>query len=375
MKTRGMIFFMALAALGMVACEKDGMESVTPENQKDLTTVNFAMDASALGHGGVTRAVAPIVYSNAGFSIYAFRLQDGGTDYICNQVIDGSTMEYKTATRSLEGSARLPIGTYRFVAAYGLMNPQHIALPAMLTQTLSDNLGFTHQNTGGAPEIFLADGTTDQLDAYDLGLTSAANRTVSATLKRAVVRIDVMFINASKNGTTYTENAYADGEDVFGGKNLEKVELRLTTLNDKMNFLGTRLGTGTLDANIDIADPNTNKVIGSSTEPSAIGKDGYSNYDAIAEGDIIKGSAHLTGPYVFPGNDATKATGLEIYIKPENEVGRVITIADKLPLERNKVTLVKVYVLEGNVFTTKVGFEVEIETPWNGTNNVNGEVN
>ena len=375
MRMRGMIFLMALAALGMVACEKDGMDTITPDNPKDLTTVNFVMDASALGHNGVTRAVAPSTYANTGFTIYAFRQQDEGPDYICNQIIEGAAMTYDPTGKTLTGSARIPTGTYRFVSSYGLVNPSNVGMPVMVGQTLTDNLGFTHKNTGGTPEIFLSEGKTEDLMTYDLGLTSVANQTVSVALKRAVARIDVMFIKAVKNSSGYTEEAYGSGENVFGGKKLQQVQLRLTGLNDKMNFLGARLGTSTLDADIDIQNPDANKVIGNSTKTSVVGSDGYNSYDAIAEGDIINGAAHLTSPYVFPGNDATETTGLEIYIKPENEIGRTITIADKLPLERNKVTLVKVYVLEGNVFTTKVNFEITVETAWNGTNNATGEVN
>lgn len=372
MRMRRMYFFMVLAVLGMAACEKEDMK-ISPEDQ-NLTTVKFEMDASNLIHGGATRSVQP-VYSNAGFSIYAFRQEDNGNDFICNQIINGSTMTYDVNNKKLIGTARLPIGTYRFISAYGLVNPANIAMPAMVSQVLTDDLGYTHQNTGSAPEIFLGEGVVASLPPYTLGLTSQTNPTVTATLKRAVSRIDILFINATKNGMDYKEQAYPNGENIFGKKDLDTIQLRLTGLNQKMNFLGSRLGTATLDADIEVADLNNAVVIGTNPSQTAVGTEGFVNYDNIQGEDVIYGSAHVAGPYVFPGNDDSKNTGLELYIKPKNSIGRTITIVDKLPLERNKVTLVKIYVLEGNVFTTKVNFEVDIQTEWLGENEVIGEIN
>lgn len=372
MRMRRMYFFMVLAVLGMAACEKEDMK-IAPEDQ-NLTTVKFEMDASNLMHGGATRSVQP-VYSRDGFSIYAFRQEDSGNDFICNQVIDGSSMSYDADNKKLTGTARLPIGTYRFISAYGLANSAHIAMPVMISQTLTDDLGYTHQETGSAPEIFLGEGIVANLPSYTLGLTSSANPVVKATLKRAVSRIDILFINATKNGTTYTEQVYPDGENIFGNKDLEVIQLKLAGLNEKMNFLGNRLGTATINADINVSDLNQAVVIGTNPDQTAVGTDDFVDYDNIQGKDVIYGSAHIAGPYVFPGKDASKNTSLKLYIKPKDSVGRTITIADKLPLERNKVTLVKVYVLEGNVFTTKVNFEVEIQTEWLGENEVVGEVN
>lgn len=372
MRMRRMYFFTVLAVLGMAACEKDDM-NVTSEDQ-NLTTVKFEMDASNLMHGGVTRSVQP-VYSNAGFSIYAFRQQDNGNDFVCNQVIQGSTMTYDAGNKKLSGTARLPIGTYRFVSAYGLENPANVAMPAMLSQTLTDELGCTHQNTGSAPEIFLGEGVVASLPSYTLGVTSQPNPTVTASLKRAVSRIDIMFINATKNGNTYTEQAYAEGENIFGNKKLSTIQLKLTDLNQKMNLLGSRVGNTTLNADINVTDLNNAVVIGTHPTQTTVGTESFVDYDNVQGENVIYGSAHVAGPYVFPGNDAAKNTGLELYIKPADSVGRTITITDKLPLERNKVTLVKIYVLEGNVFTTKVNFEVDIDTKWLGENEVTGEIN
>ena len=43
-------------------------------------------------------------------------------------------------------------------------------------------------------------------------------------------------------------------------------------------------------------------------------------------------------------------------------------------VERNKATLIRIYVLGENVFTTGVDFEVEVDTVWDGSNFVDGEI-
>ena len=53
---------------------------------------------------------------------------------------------------------------------------------------------------------------------------------------------------------------------------------------------------------------------------------------------------------------------------------RTITLKDKIPVERNKATLIRIYVLGDNVFTTGVEFEVEVDTVWDGSNFVDGEI-
>ena len=59
----------------------------------------------------------------------------------------------------------------------------------------------------------------------------------------------------------------------------------------------------------------------------------------------------------------------------QEEVAReVIALQDKIPVERNKATLIRIYVLGENVFTTGVDFEVEVDTVWDGSNFVDGEI-
>ncbi len=120
---------------------------------------------------------------------------------------------------------------------------------------------------------------------------------------------------------------------------------------------------------------------------TAIGKGSYLSYDNISSNDLIFGGAHIFGNYLFPNSTADKTTSLEIYIEPEGGIGRTINVSydndHKLPIERNKVTIVKIYVLDSDpdnpnpptVFDTTVNFEVEIETVWNGSNEVTGEIN
>lgn len=378
MKTKRFNLLMALAVLILTACSKEDLKQGPGDGGEGLSTVNFVMDASSMGKGMISRSVTP-TYVKDNFAIYAYKQEEGGTAYVCNKVIEGKIFTYDPQTQRLSGSVQLPIGTYKFVPSYGLTAAGNYSLPTILNSPLNNDQVVTHVNTGALPEIFLETGTgVDDLKSYVLGTTSTANETVKSTLKRAVSRIDVMFIKATKNGNDYTEIPYEAGEDVFGGAPLETIELRLKGLNDQMTFLGNRYGTGVIDANIELLNQANVITMGNGTE-TTVGAPGFNDYDNIQKGNIINGSAHVAGAYVIPGADNSKTVSLEVYVKPTNGTARTITItkdADtKLPLERNKVTLVKIYVLEGNVFTTKVNFAVDIDTKWLGSNQVSGEVN
>lgn len=382
MKTRRLSLLMIpVLFFGLAACEKDGLKDM-PDEKPDVENANvrFEMDASALGFGGTTRAIIP-TYGKTDFNIYAYKLNDAGNDYVCNMVIEGDSLEYSVADKKLTGSFRLPIGKYRFIPSYGLKTPHNFTIPTVMDASIkgTDQV-LTHQNTGPLPEIFMTDkASMDALKEYELGLVSESAKTVSDTLKRAVSRIDVIFIKAQKEADgSYTELPYAEGENIFGGPMPKTIMLKLEGLNETMNFIGQRTGTGMINADFNLLDRAGAITMGNSAQQTKIGKD-YANYDNVQKEDIINGSAHVCGAYVVPGLDATKTASLKLYLEPQSGTPREITITTgedtKLPLERNKVTLVKVYVLEGNVFTTKVNFGVSIDTDWLSGHEVIGEVN
>lgn len=379
MKTSRTIFFMALVGLLMTACQSDD-EQVSSVNSQDQTAVNFELDASAIKYDVINNSglkYSP-TYSKDGFSVYAFKRVVGGTNYVYEKTISLSKMNY--ANNKLTGSDILSIGTYKFISAYGVNQTGILTIPTWTGKTITDGFAMDYNGTGALGEIFLQDTDAASLTSYELGLTSDANPTVTATLKRAVSRVDIMFFKGKKENGSYTEVPYTAGKNVFGQKTLETLQLRYTDLNTRMDFFGNLLTATPIAANINLSD-FTNKVTIGNATATIIGDDDYTRYDNVDAADLINGAAHVFGNYVIPNADATETAGLEIYIKPVNGEGRVISLTDKLPMERNKVTLVKIYVLdnggpeEPNVFTTNVNFVVEIETVWDGSNEVTGEIN
>lgn len=377
MKTSRAIILTALMGLFMTSCQNE--DQAPSVNSQEQTAVKFELDASAIkydvNNSGLKYSPA---YSRDGFRIFAFKRVVGGTDYVYEKTISLTNMSY--SNNKLVGSDILSIGTYKFLSAYGVNQPGVLTLPAWSGKNLTDNFAIEYNGTAGLNEIFLQDTDAASLTSYDLGLTSDANPTVTATLKRAVSRVDIMFFKGKKENGGYTELAYTSGNDVFGKKTLETLQLRYKDLNPKIDFFGNLIATPMINANINLSNFTNTVTIGNALA-TIVGDTDYTKYDNVESADLINGAAHVFGNYVIPNADATKTASLEIYIKPTNGEGRVITLAEKLPMEKNKVTLVKIYVLdnggpeEPNVFTTNVNFEVEIETVWDGSNEVTGEVN
>ena len=95
---------------------------------------------------------------------------------------------------------------------------------------------------------------------------------------------------------------------------------------------------------------------------------------AMTVADIVAGSAHLKGTYLIPNADNAATTGFSMQLTSGEGSARTIALQDKIPVERNKATLIRIYVLGENVFTTGVDFEVEVDTVWDGSNFVDGEI-
>ncbi|MDU1891666.1 MAG: hypothetical protein E6767_13340 [Dysgonomonas sp.] len=405
MKTSLAIFFMVFVGLLMTACQSDNDELGVAANDdlEGKTSVQFELDASAIGYNVSTKAATQFspTYTKDGFSIYAFRQVVGGTDYVYQKTINLANLNYSAATKKLTGSDLLPIGVYKFFPAYGLANQSSLlTIPTWSTQTLSNDFTIGYSGTKGLTEIFLpiSTGNVNALTSYEMGLTNATNPTVQASLQRAVSRVDIMFVKAKKSTgeggeTIYTETAYPTGKDVFGNATIKTLQLRYKGLNNLMSFFGSNLTTSAFNTNINLDNLNNIILKGEHPTETSIGKSSYLSFDNISSNDLIYGGAHIFGNYLLPNNTADKTTSLEIYIEPEAGLGRTINVsyddAHKLPIERNKVTIVKIYVLDDDdtdpedpdkpepptVFTTKVNFEVEIETVWAGSNEVTGEIN
>ena len=209
----------------------------------------------------------------------------------------------------------------------------------------------------------------DAVPSHTISL-DGPKQTVSTTLRRAVSRVDVLFIRAEKDAATgvYTEKA---GGDVFGPEKLAGVKLAYTGANSRLGLSGEKVSgltdvSHTIDTPADVVTMGTGKS-------TVVGADKY-DFENVQPADIISGSAHLKGTYLIPNPDNTATTGFSMQLTSGEGSARTIALRDKIPVERNKATLIRIYVLGENVFTTGVDFEVEVDTVWDGSNFVDGEI-
>ncbi|GEM_PF-190039 len=361
------VFFTGIICSLLISCNGDD-DLGTQVEKKDLATVSFEVDASMLNLGVISKTITPF-YTSDGFSIYAFKQSENGIDYEFSQMLNLSNAVYIPETKTLTGTATLEVGNYKFIPAYGLKNPQNLTLPIATGRSLSDDLSLVHSPTGNygnnLPEVFLMtqDGATarmDDIQPYSVNMLGSLNQSVRLTVSRAVSRVDVMFIKAIKNSNnTYTEIQSAP-QDVFGNLGLGKMEMRFTGLNQNMNLLGVKQA-GVFNSTINAQNIGLNGdavTMGTRNGASIIGAEDYFRFDSVQTNDVIRGSAHVFGSYLIPNNDDQRTVGLQLYVEPQNKItnsrSRTINIAlgneRLIPLERNKVTLIKVYVLRDHLF-------------------------
>jgi len=379
MKTREMFFSILMAGTLFTACQED-VDQPAPEISSGEQTVQFDIDASAIKHEVKSlslRALNP-TYTREAFSIYAFKKESNSNNYIYQKTINLSGFTYDPNVKKLTGKDQLPIGTYKFLPAYGLVNqPALLTIPTWADQFLTDNLDITYNGATGLSEVFLQTGNVNSITSYDLN--PDISQTVTATLRRAVSRVDIMFIKGIKNGDgSYTELPYPAGEDVFGGKTLEGLNLTFTNLNNKVNFFGLNYTTQPIASSVvALSNFNASNLVMGTANNTRVGTGSFNDYDNIVNTDVIYGAAHIAGPFLFPNNTDAKTVGLNIEVNLSGGINRNILVDvdanHKLPLERNKVTIVKIYVLEGNVGTAEINFEVEIITAWDGYHVIEGE--
>ena len=363
----------------LAACSDDATvdNTLLPDNS-ETTTVKFEMNANTGNYySPLSRSVNPAAITKDNFRIMAFKKTPAGEGYFYAQDIPTAGMNYENNV--LSGTVRLPIGEYKFVSTYGLAKDGGFALPSLtpVTTELTDDLNISHGTVDGSSVFFLEKGTIEALHSYTLGINPTANESVSASLSRAVSRVDIMFIQAKKNDDgTYTE--VSDSADVFGVSQLADIEMQFTGLNRNVNLLGTKTTTdeGSLfNENFTVPDLGNTVTRGTSTDDTKVGTTGFLNYDNIKTDDIKTGSAHVHGAYLLPYDEAINTTNLTLVLTNGLGDKRTIVAPKNLPLERNKVTLVKIYVLSGTVFNTDVKFNVTIDTAWLEANSVDGEIN
>lgn len=152
------------------------------------------------------------VYDIGGFRILAFR--NTGSDYVYMQDVPLGAMSFDGS--ALSGTVQFPAGDYKFLPSYGLAAPGNYTWPALTDAVLSDALCVTHTQES-FPAAFMLNAPLDAVPSCTVSL-DGPKQTVSATLRRAVSRVDVLFIRAEKDAATgvYTEKP---GDDTSAPKN------------------------------------------------------------------------------------------------------------------------------------------------------------
>ncbi len=332
----------------------------------------------------LSRSFAPEI-SKANFRILAFKKNSDGA-YVYTQ--DVPTENMQLADNVLSGRAVLPVGEYKFIPTYGAIRTPAFSWPALGAETtlLTDTLGFVHAAVDGTSVMFLETRHFNDLPSYAVGLTAATTDNVYSTVKRAVARVDLLFLHVKKNADgSYTE--VSRGTDVFGGSLPQNVEMRFRDLNRKISLTGENTSGekpfSTFDAVYTVKDMPRAVTIGKGAA-TLLGTEKFINYDYVTPADLRTGAAHVQGAYVLPYPKSILQTALTIILTNSSGKQRTIEVPAKLPLERNKVTLVKIYLLVGDgggdeggnvdpggdeggeVFDANVHFAVTVDTHWDG---------
>lgn len=372
------INLLSVALALLVSCsDDDTADRAFQPDDSNTTLVKFEMNANT-GHypSPSTRGITLDPIKKENFRILAFKKSADGNKYLYLQEVPTDQMEMKE--KLLSGTARLPIGEYKFVTTYGLAKGGGFALPDLVPMTteLTDDLSITHESVDGSSVIFLQQGELGALQSYKLGFQPENAETVSASLTRAVARVDVLFLQSKKNGDSYTEET--DSADVFGASGLAGIEMQLTGVNKNINLLGTQITNdkGSLfDANFQIPNLDAAVTRGTSAVDTKVGNPDFLRYDNITGDDIKRGSAHVHGAYLLPFKDAESKAGFRMVLTNGQGLQRTIVASQDIPLERNKVTLIRIHVLGGTVFSSNAQFDITVDTQWLPADVVDGEIN
>lgn len=363
----------------MASCSDDeqaGVNAPAPDGETALFKIETHAEMGNYSPA-TSRGITPPAITKENFRILAFKESPQGSGtFLYEQDVPKDNLSFEN--NGLSGTARLPIGTYKFVPTYGLVASGGFALPEFKSRNteLTDNLNITHNAVDASSVFFLGKDPVDALQTYALGLSSKPNDNVSLSMGRAVSRVDILFLQAKEEDGVKVE--VSDSTDVFGASELKGIDLHFTGLNKNINLSGNKVtndNASLFNSDYSITDLDNAVTRGTSESATQVGTEGYLSYDNITGDHIKKGSAHVQGVYVLPYGEVANDTKLNLTLTNKRGDVRNITVDKNLPLERNKVTLVKIYVLSGTVFNTDVQFAVTVDTAWLGANTVDGEIN
>lgn len=383
MKMKKLNLCMSILWLACAACSEDDLPVKGGGREDGLASVEFKTKAHLPEGSVVSRSFAPEI-SKANFRILAFKKNTQGA-YVYTQDVPTANMHF--ANNILSGKTELPIGEYKFVPTYGAINTPAFSWPSLAVgeTLLADTLGFTHAQVDGTSVMFVETRSFSELPSYAIGLKATTTDKVYSVVKRAVSRVDLLLIQVRKNPDgSYTE--VTGTTDVFGGSLPKAVEMRFRDLNRTINITGENTIAGETFATFDTTYTveNLQRAVTIGNGPTTLlGTETFMDYDYVKPVDIRTGAAHVQGAYLFPYPKDTLYTSLTVVLTHASGAQRTIAVPSKLPLERNKVTLVRIYILTddgdgggdgggGDIFDSNVTFVVTVDTRWDGCNVVEG---
>lgn len=376
MRMKKLNLFMSILWLACAACSEDDLPAKGGETKPGWASVNFQTKTHLPEGTVLSRSFAPEI-SKANFRILAFKKNVDGA-YVYTQDVPTAHMNFTNNT--LSGRVELPIGEYKFIPTYGGVNTSVFSWPSLEQSktVLADTMSFAHTEVDGTSVLFLETRPFKELPSYAIGLTTTTTDNVYSVVKRAVARVDLLFIQVKKNADgSYTE--VTGTSDVFGGVFPSSIEMRFRGLNRTVNVTGENTTPdatfSTFDMNYTVEDLQRAITIGNGSK-TLLGTDEFFAYDNVTPGDIRSGAAHVQGAYLLPYPKDILNTDLTVVLTQQSGIQRTLVIPSKLPLERNKVTLVKIYILTddggGDIFGSDVTFIVTVDTRWDGYHIVEG---
>lgn len=367
-----------IVIVALTACSED--EVIKPE--EGLTPIHFEMETVFPAAGVNMRSFGPEI-GKEGFRILAFRGNDEG-EFVYTQ--DVPTDRMTLSGQTLSGQALLSIGRYKFIPTYEATRTGAYAWPLLTADetVLSDTLSFRQATLNGSSVLFLETRSFKELPVYEVGLSASTTDAVHSVLKRAVARVDLLFLRVKKNSDgSFTEISGTPG--VLGGQLPTDIRFQFKKLSRAISLTAEQSvnteGFTFFDADYSVGDMERAVTVGNGPV-TLVGTDDFIEYDNVRPSDLRTGAAHVQGAYVLPfAMGGPFYTRLSIRLARSNSQVRTLAIEPVVPLERNKVTLVKIYLVEddgsggGDIFDSNVTFQVTIDTHWDGYHLVEGELN
>lgn len=370
-------------AMALASCGKDDSEiAQNSQLTQEQGNVSIVLNTGDMNFSPSSRALGDLAQN--GFNIRAYRQGDSNNNYYYYKNLDVSKFSYDPATKFLTGTLNLDYGTYKFLPSYGLANSGNFNWPNFENKAiLTDDL-YLQYSFGALNEIFLDTTPAADLTPFVLNLNDASANVYATTLKRAVGRVDIQFISAD---TTSTGDIVLADRDVTGGMATGSLKLTLDGVSPQMSMNGI-VPEQSSDNNLvksTYTFSNLMNIVIKGENPSdnTIGTSTFNNnYNQIDASYLKSGSVYYPGPYFFPQYEPEGTSDDSAYRKAKATIEiqntasiasqRIITLEDPIPVRRNRVTVIKIYVLSDHIYSTAAKFKIEVDTVWEGGQSVEG---